>query len=146
VSDQPTTSGSVKMLTRLENVVIVMDRARSPRAIWVSIVDVVPPGQAAISMKPTAISGRIGMIETSVKATIGRAMICMIAPTRKSRGRRTRRVKSGSVSVSPIENMMIASDTGRNTRAMSSVLTNSFLPRLYGGRSRWLQIPLGDGA
>ena len=88
-------------------------------------------------MKPTAISGRAGMIETSINATIGKAMICMIAPTRKSRGRCTRRAKSGSVRVRPMENMMIASEMGRNVRAISSVLMNNFLPHWRGGQSEW---------
>ena len=113
--DKPTMSGNVNTLKTLITAVSDTDNAVSPRARWVIRLDVTPPGQAARIMTPTASAGCIGQTRTSRKATAGNSTIWLSAPTAKSFGCTTTRLKSSRTRARPSENMMNASETGRNT-------------------------------
>ncbi len=105
----------VTTLNRLTTAVSEIDNATSPRAKAVKMLDVTPPGAAAMIITPSAISGGTGHTLTSAKATTGNNTICDRAPTMKSRGCVATRAKSSNVSPRPSANMMNASTIGRIT-------------------------------
>ena len=89
------------------------DKATSPFANEVIILDVAPPGAAAISITPIAISGESGQIITSNSATRGKIIIWEKAPTKKSFGCLVILKKSVTVKPNPKENIIKASAKGR---------------------------------
>ncbi len=107
--------GRVKTETTLITAVSETDSAVSPRARWVSRLEVTPPGQAARIMTPTASTGSIGQRWIRPKATSGSSTIWLTAPTRKSLGCTATRLKSATFSANPRLNMMKASEIGRKT-------------------------------
>ena len=68
------TIGTLTALNKLITAVRDTESATSPRAKNVRILDVTPPGAAAISITPIAISMGRGQIMTKIKPTIGRKM------------------------------------------------------------------------
>ena len=66
------TIGTLTALNKLITAVRDTESATSPRAKYVRIFDVTPPGAAAISITPIAISMGKGQIITKIKPTIGR--------------------------------------------------------------------------
>jgi hypothetical protein len=93
------------------------DNATSPFAKAVSILEVTPPGAAAIILTPIANAGAMGHghIITSINAIIGSNIICENAPTKKSRGCFATLKKSPTVKPSPNTNIMKARAKGRIT-------------------------------
>ena len=63
-----------------------IDRATSPLAKDVRILEVTPPGAAAIIIKPTAISAGGSNIKTNTNANIGNNKTWQISPIQKSLG------------------------------------------------------------
>ena len=114
-TDVKTINGIVITLTKLIIAVSDIDRATSPFAKEVNMLDVTPPGAAAIIITPIANSGAIGHIFTRIKAIIGSKIICEKAPTKKSRDCFATLKKSFPVSPNPNENIMKASAKGKNT-------------------------------
>jgi hypothetical protein len=111
------TSGTVT--TDASDVIAVKetDNATSPRAIWVSRLDVVPPGQAANNTTPTFTIGGIGRNATSAMAIKGSEMNCSAVPTRNALGWSAMRLKSAGVSPTPRVNMIKARASGSRTCA-----------------------------
>ena len=107
--------GIVITLSKLIIAVSYIERATSPFAKEVSMLDVTPPGAAAIIITPIASSGAIGHIFTRIKAIIGSKIICEKAPTKKSRGCFITLKKSLPVSPNPNANIMKARAKGKIT-------------------------------
>jgi hypothetical protein len=61
----------MKILNKLTIAVKLTDRATSPSANLVRILEVTPPGAAAITITPKAISGGSEIILIKIKAIIG---------------------------------------------------------------------------
>ena len=78
--------GMVITLKRLITAVSEIDSATSPRAKAVRMLDVTPPGAAAMIIRPSASSGAIGQMLARANATAGSTTIWDTAPTAKSRG------------------------------------------------------------
>ena len=78
--------GTVITLNKLIIAVSEIERATSPLANEVNILDVTPPGAAAIIITPMASSGDIGHNFIRINPITGSKIICEKAPTRKSRG------------------------------------------------------------
>ena len=114
-TDVKTINGIVITLSKLIIAVSEIERATSPFAKEVSMLDVTPPGAAAIIITPIANSGAIGHIFTRIKAIIGSKIICEKAPTKKSRDCLTTLKKSLPASPNPNENIMKANAKGKNT-------------------------------
>ena len=90
------------------------DKATSPLASDVNILDVAPPGAAAISITPTANSGfDKGNIRIIIKATTGKTIIWDPKPIKKSRGCLNILLKSFIVKPKPNENIIKAIAKGR---------------------------------
>ena len=68
------TIGTLTALSKLITAVRDTESATSPRAKKVRMFDVTPPGAAAISITPIAISMGRGQTMTKIKPTIGRKM------------------------------------------------------------------------
>ena len=104
------------VITQSKLIIAVKDTesATSPFANDVIIFEVAPPGAAAISITPTASSGDIGQINTSIKATMGNIIICEIAPIKKSLGCFITLKKSEAVKDRPRENIIKARAKGKN--------------------------------
>ena len=66
-----TINGTIKILNKLTIAVKLTDRATSPSANLVRIFEVTPPGAAAITITPKAISGGSEIILIKIKAIIG---------------------------------------------------------------------------
>ena len=113
--DNKTITGIVITHKRLIIAVNEIESATSPLAKEVRIFEVAPPGAAAISITPTANSGDKGHIKTKIKAMRGRMIICEKAPTKKSFGCLTTRLKSFDVKPKPKENIMKAKAKGNIT-------------------------------
>ena len=110
-----TIKGIVIMLNKLIIAVSDIERATSPFAKEVNMLDVTPPGAAAIIITPIANSGAIDHIFTRTKAITGSMIICEKAPTKKSRDCLATLKKSSTVSPNPNANIMKASAKGKNT-------------------------------
>ena len=115
-------SGIVITQSRLIIAVKETERATSPFANDVIIFEVAPPGAAAISITPTASSGDNGQINTSSKATMGRIIICEIAPIKKSLGCFITLEKSEVVKARPRENIIKAKAKGKNKSEIIPIL------------------------
>ena len=107
------------VMTHIKLIIAVndTDNATSPFAKEVRMLDVTPPGAAAMIITPIANSGEsaIGHIFTRIKAIIGSKIICEKAPTKKSRGCFITLKKSLPVSPNPKANIMKANAKGKNT-------------------------------
>ena len=114
-TDVKTINGIVITLSKLIIAVSEIERATSPFAKEVSMLDVTPPGAAAIIITPIANSGDVAHIFTRIKAIIGSKIICEKAPTKKSRDCLTTLKKSFPASPNPNENIMKANAKGKNT-------------------------------
>ena len=79
-------NGTEKILIKLIIAVRDIDKATSPLANFVRILDVTPPGAAAIIITPKAISVGILIILINKKAIIGKIIIWQNKPTKKSFG------------------------------------------------------------
>ena len=80
-------NGSVITHNKLIIAVSDIERATSPFAKEVNMLDVTPPGAAAIIITPITNSGAMeGHIFTRMNAITGSKIICEKAPTKKSRG------------------------------------------------------------
>ena len=79
-------NGTEKILIKLIIAVRDIDKATSPLANFVRILDVTPPGAAAIIITPKAISVGILIILINKKAIIGKIIIWQNRPTKKSFG------------------------------------------------------------
>ena len=90
-----------------------IESATSPLANEVKILEVAPPGAAAIIITPIANSGDIGHNFTRMKAIIGRIIIWEKAPTKKSRGCFATLRKSSPVSPRPNANIIKARAKGK---------------------------------
>ena len=108
------------MVTRLAITVSTIDSATLPPARKVKTFEVVPPGQAAMITRPTAIAGDGPSSSTRPKASSGISAICAAVPTSMARGKVKTRRKSVTVSVRPMPAMMII-------RAMGSPVSISGL-------------------
>ena len=115
-TDVKTINGIVITHSKLIIAVSDIESATSPFAKEVNMLDVTPPGAAAIIITPIATSGAIGHIHIfiRIKAIIGSKIICEKAPTIKSRGRFTTLKKSLPINPSPNANIIKASAKGRN--------------------------------
>ena len=113
--DVKTINGIVITHNKLIIAVSDIERATSPFAKEVNILDVTPPGAAAIIITPIANSGAIGHIVTRINATIGSKIICEKAPTKKSRGCFATLKKSLPVSPKPNANIIKANAKGKKT-------------------------------
>ena len=71
LAELKTIKGTVKILSKLTTAVKLTDNATSPSANFVKIFDVTPPGAAAITITPRAISRGNAIILINTKATIG---------------------------------------------------------------------------
>ena len=114
-TDVKTINGIVITHSKLIIAVSDIERATSPFAKEVNMLDVTPPGAAAIIITPIANSGAIGHIFTRIKAIIGSKIICEKAPTKKSRGCFITLKKSPPVSPRPSESIMKANANGKKT-------------------------------
>jgi hypothetical protein len=75
VNDVKIMKGTVITLNKLIIAVSEIERATSPLANEVNILDVTPPGAAAMIMTPIANSGDIGHNLTRINAIIGSKII-----------------------------------------------------------------------
>jgi len=114
-TDVKTINGIVITHSKLIIAVSDIERATSPFAKEVNMLDVTPPGAAAIIITPIANSGAIGHTFTRMKAIIGSKIICEKAPTKKSRDCLATLKKSSPVSPNPNANIMNANAKGKNT-------------------------------
>ena len=108
-------SGSVTIAMTELTAVRVTLRATSPRNRWLNRFALVPPGDAASSISPTASSGGRSKSLTSPKQTTGSRTSWQASATATARGCRATRRKSSGVSESPRPNMMIPSAIGSPT-------------------------------
>ena len=115
LTDVKTINGIVKIHSKLIIAVSEIDKATSPLAKEVSILEVTPPGAAAIIITPIASSGAIGQIFTRINAIIGSKIICEKAPKKKSRGCFNTLKKFSPVSPRPNENIIKANAKGKKT-------------------------------
>ena len=105
-------SGSVTTaMTELTAVSVTLS-ATSPWNRWLNRFAVVPPGDAASSIRPTASSGGRSNSLTSPKQTSGIRISWQPSATATARGCRATRWKSSRVSDSPSPNMTIPSAIG----------------------------------
>ena len=122
VTDVRTINGIVITHNKLIIAVSDIERATSPFAKEVNMLDVTPPGAAAIIITPIANSGAIGHIFTRIKAIIGSKIICEKAPTKKSRDCFATLKKSRPVSPNPKANIINASANGKNTSVITPMI------------------------
>ena len=112
----------------------LMFSATSPRNRWLYRLAVVPPGEAASSIIPTASTGgRLNSI-TSPKHTSGSRINWHANATATALGRRPIRTKSPGVRLSPSPNMMIPSAIGRPMTVMAEpmiLIPRDAVPRLF---------------
>ena len=101
-------------MTELTAVSVTLS-ATSPRNRWLNRFALVPPGDAASSIIPTASSGGRSKSLTSPKQTSGSSTSWQPSATATARGCRETRRKSSGVSESPSPNMMIPSAIGSPT-------------------------------
>ena len=101
------------------------DNATSPFAKEDIMLEVAPPGAAAINITPIASSWERGQINTSNKATIGRMIICAIEPTIKSLGFFNTLAKSLPARLKPKENMIKANASGKNKSEIIPIIYNT---------------------
>ena len=120
--DIKTIKGIVITQSKLTIAVKDIESATSPFANDVIILEVAPPGAAAISITPTASSGDMGQINTNNKATMGSIIICEIAPIKKSLGCLITLEKSEVVKARPRENIIKANAKGKNRSEINPII------------------------
>ena len=99
-----------------------------------------PPGQAATTIRPSAIEGLGWAISSMTKVTTGNTMNCENSPTRRDFGALSSLLKSPGVRSMAIENMTIAStalricsDVGLKFRTTSSMLSTEYPSKRIAG-------------
>ena len=117
-----TIKGTVITLSKLIIAVNDIDNATSPFAKEVSILEVTPPGAAAIIITPMASSGEIGHNLTNMNATIGSNIIWQTKPIKKSLGCLATLEKSSPVNPSPKENIIKAKAKGKNKSVIIPII------------------------
>ena len=100
------------MLIKLEKAVSDIESATSPFANLVKILDVTPPGAAAINITPNASSIGVFKIIISKYPTIGKTTNWQIKPTKNSLGFLKTLVKSLTVNDAPSPNIINANANG----------------------------------
>ena len=96
---RPRKSGTVTIAPTLLIAVIVTESAVSPRARLVSMLAIIPPGEAPSRTRPTASSGGSSNSSAIVKASSGEITARLTIPIATARGAvRTRRKSAGSAS------------------------------------------------
>ena len=95
--------------------VIVTESAVSPRARWVSMLAIIPPGDAPSSTSPTASSGGKSNHPATAKASSGEITARLSIPITTPRGALRTRPKSAGTSVRPRLHMITAIAAGRST-------------------------------
>ncbi len=113
--EKSTMSGKVITVRMLVIAVNDMDKAVSPLASFVIILEVTPPGQQARIIIPTANSLDKEKIDAIKKATIGKTIIWFIRPIRKALGFFNTLLKSEVVKPRPNESIIKISDNGNKT-------------------------------
>ena len=96
-----------------------MERAVSPFASFVMMLEVTPPGQQASMMRPTASSPSRPAAVATAKPISGSTNIWFTIPIPNALGSLNIREKSSIVRPIPSENMMKASDTGSTTSTIT---------------------------
>ena len=111
-ADLNTINGTEIILIKLIIAVSDIERATSPLANFVSMLDVTPPGAAAIIITPSAIS--IGVLKTKINiyAIIGNRINWQISPIIKSLGFLITLVKSFVVKPRPRPSIINAKAIG----------------------------------
>ena len=124
-----TIKGTVKIHNKLTIAVKVTDKATSPSANFVNMLDVTPPGAAAITITPKAIS--TGMIKNliNIKATIGSRITWQMKPIIKSLGFVITLKKSLASKPRPKPNIIIAKAIGAILVAIS-IDENCYIQKL----------------
>ena len=89
--------------------VIDTESAVFPPARWVRKFEMLPPGQAATSIRPSAMLGSGRKARTMRKVAAGKTTNCANMPTSSGLGARDRALKSARRRSRAIENMTIAS-------------------------------------
>ena len=109
------------MLIKLITAVKEIDNATSPSANFVIILDVTPPGAAAMIITPIAISGGALKIKINMYATIGRIINWETKPTIKSFGVFNTLPKSSSFNPRPKPSIIKANIIGAILVTISKV-------------------------
>ena len=102
---------------RLENAVIVIESAVSPRAKWVSRFARMPPGEAPSRTSPTASAGSSENAWATPKASRGESSTRLRSPIETPLGLTKTRLKSTGVSDMPRLSMITANASGSRTVA-----------------------------
>ncbi|MNQ77395.1 hypothetical protein D3C85_922600 [compost metagenome] len=113
-SDRLTTNGMVRIAMTELTAVKVTFRATSPWARWLYKLAVVPPGEAASSIKPTARAGARPNPLVIRKQISGSTSSWHTRPTSTGFGYLTTRAKSARVRDKPRPSMMMPRAMGRN--------------------------------
>tara|TARA_Y100000590_G_scaffold424625_1_gene531734 strand:+ start:196 stop:576 length:381 start_codon:yes stop_codon:yes gene_type:complete len=117
---------SIKGIVIAHNKLIIavkeIDKATSPFANDVKILDVAPPGAVAMIITPIANSGDKGHIKSKIIATIGKIIICDINPTKKSLGFLIMFIKSSNVKDNPKANIIKANDKGKKISTIIPII------------------------
>ena len=100
----------------------VMFSATSPWARWLYRLALVPPGEAASSISPTASAGARAKPLAMKKQATGRMRIWQTRPMITGLGYFTTRAKSASVSDNPRPSMMMPRAAGRKTVSKGSAV------------------------
>jgi len=108
------TSGVVTRQPRVEIAVSAIERGVLPWASQVSTFDMVPPGTAATSIRPTAMPGGTESARLTARASSGTHTSCVKSPTPTPIGTRSTAAKSAGRSVAPMPSMASASCTAAN--------------------------------
>lgn len=98
---------------RLFNAVMDIDNATLPLSKYVIRLEVAPPGQEAMMIKPTLKYGSISVNSAIPNPIRGSNRIWRIIPVTTAFGRKKTFLKSVSVTESPIPNVIRARDIGR---------------------------------
>src|ERR1041384_2546113 len=123
------TSGRVTTASTEFTAVSVMLSATSPRNTWLNRFAVVPPGEAASSIMPTASSGGRSNRSTKPKQTTGSSTSWHTSAIRTAAGCLRTRTKSATVSDRPKPNITTASAMGNNTEPSTEVIVDSHFYR-----------------
>ena len=103
---RPGVTSGARMVVQL---VMVTDRAVSPRARKVITLEAVPPGQQPTRMTPMAMSGGSPITLHRMNATVGMMTNCATMPMSTSTGWERTSLKSLTESVRPMPNMTMPS-------------------------------------
>jgi hypothetical protein len=115
--------GTVTIAPMLLIAVIVTESAVSPRERWVSMLAIMPPGEAPSRTRPTASSGESPNSSAMAKASRGEINARLSIPIATPRGATSTRRKSSRVRVRPRLNMITAIAAGSTTEVSSGLST-----------------------